>query len=293
MHEAISQMLSKYECRTTDDYIRALREIMQEIALLGLWRMKFFEKTAFYGGTALRILYGLDRYSEDLDFSLLETAEDFDISSYVKGLEKELFAFGFKVRAERINKAIDSPIQSAFLKANTRNQLLTIEVGDEIINAIPKGQILKIKLEVDTDPPSGFSTETRYLLMPIPFAVRSFILPDLFAGKMHAVLCRGWKKRVKGRDWYDFVWFISHHPELHLSHLEKRMRQTGHWKSEKPLSPNEFRSLLEKRIENLDFGMTRHEVEPYVKEPKKLEIWSQKFFMDIATRIKIYNSSEC
>ena len=293
MHEAISQMLSKYECRTTDDYIRVLREIMQEIALLGLWRMKFFEKTAFYGGTALRILYGLDRYSEDLDFSLLEAGEDFDISSYVKGLEKELFAFGFKVKAERINKAIDSPIQSAFLKANTRNQLLTIEVGDEIINAIPKGQILKIKLEVDTDPPSGFSTETRYLLMPIPFAVRSFILPDLFAGKMHAVLCRGWKKRVKGRDWYDFVWFISHHPELHLSHLEKRMRQTGHWKPEKPLSPNEFRSLLEKRIENLDFGMTRQEVEPYVKEPKKLEIWSQEFFMDIATRIKIHNSSEC
>jgi len=287
MHEAISQMLSKYECRTTDDYIRALREIMQEIALLGLWRMKFFEKTAFYGGTALRILYGLDRYSEDLDFSLLEAGEDFDISSYVKGLEKELFAFGFKVNAERINKAIDSPIQSAFLKANTRNQLLTIEVGDEIINAIPKGQILKIKLEVDTDPPSGFSTETRYLLMPIPFAVRSFILPDLFAGKMHAVLCRGWKKRVKGRDWYDFVWFISHHPELHLSHLEKRMRQTGHWKSEKPLSLNEFRSLLEKRIENLDFGITRQEVEPYVKEPKKLEIWSREFFMDIATRIKI------
>ena len=293
MHEAISQMLSKYECRTTDDYIRALREVMQEIALLGLWRMKFFEKAAFYGGTALRILYGLDRYSEDLDFSLLEAGEDFDISSYVKGLEKELFAFGFKVKAERINKAIDSPIQSAFLKANTRNQLLTIEVGDEIIDAIPKGQILKIKLEVDTDPPSGFSTETRYLLMPIPFAVRSFILPDLFAGKMHAVLCRGWKKRVKGRDWYDFVWFISHHPELHLSHLEKRMRQTGHWKSKKPLSPNEFRSLLEKRIENLDFGMTRQEVEPYVKEPKKLEIWSREFFMDIATRVKIHNSSKC
>lgn len=285
MHEAISQMLSKYECRTTDDYTRALREIMQEIALLGLWRMKFFENASFYGGTALRILYGLDRFSEDLDFSLLETREDFDISSYIQGLEKELFAFGFTVRAERINKAIESPIQSAFLKTNTQKQLLTIEVGDKMIKTIPRGQILKIKLEIDTDPPSGFLTETRYLLMPIPFAVRSFILPDLFAGKMHAVLCRGWKKRVKGRDWYDFVWFISHHPNLHLSHLEKRMRQTGHWTSEKTLSTNEFRSLLEKRIEGLDVGVVRQEVEPYLKEPKKLEIWSQEFFMDIATRI--------
>ena len=172
MHEAISQMLSKYECRTTDDYTRALREIMQEIALLGLWRMKFFENASFYGGTALRILYGLDRFSEDLDFSLLETKEDFDISSYIQGLEKELFAFGFTVRAERINKAIESPIQSAFLKTNTQKQLLTIEVGDKMIKTIPRGQILKIKLEVDTDPPSGFLTETRYLLMPIPFAVR-------------------------------------------------------------------------------------------------------------------------
>ena len=285
MHEAISQMLSKYECRTTDDYIHALREIMQEIALLGLWRMKFFENAAFYGGTALRILYGLDRFSEDLDFSLLETNEDFDISSYIQGLEKELFAFGFTVRAERINKATESPIQSAFLKANTQKQLLTIEVGDKMIKKIPKGQILKIKLEVDTDPPSGFLSETRYLLMPIPFAVRSFILPDLFAVQMHAVLYRVWKKRVKGRDWYGFVWFISPHPELHLSHLEKRRYQTGHWKSEKPLSPNEFRSLLEKRIEDLDVGMLRQEVESYVKEPKKLEIWSQQFFMDIATRI--------
>lgn len=285
MHEAISQMLSKYECRAIDDYIRALREIVQEIALLGLWRMKFFERASFYGGTALRILYKLDRYSEDLDFSLLETMEDFDISNYIKGLEDELSAFGFKVEAGRINKAIDSPIQSAFLKLNTRNQLFTIMAGNEIVKTIPKGQILKIKLEIDTDPPSDFSTETRYLLMPIPFAVRSFVLPDLFAGKLHAVLCRGWKKRVKGRDWYDFVWFISHHPELHLSHLEKRMRQTGHWKSEDPLDSKGFRSLLEKRIEGLDVRMARQEVEPYVNEPEKLGIWSKEFFLDIAARI--------
>jgi hypothetical protein len=285
MHKAISQMLSKYQCRTVDDYTKALREIMQEIALLGLWRRKFFEHTAFYGGTSLRILYGLDRYSEDLDFSLLRSWRDFDLFRFIDGLEEEIYSFGFDIKVEKINKAIESPIQSAFLKANTRNQLLSIEVEEKILSEIPKGQILKIKLEVDIDPPPGFSTQSRYLLMPIPFAVRAFILPDLFAGKMHAFLCRGWKSRVKGRDWYDFVWFVTHHPELNLSHLEQRMLQTGHWSSDKSLSPQVFHRLLKERIESLDVETVRREVEPYVKEPEALTLWTKEFFIDIATRI--------
>ncbi len=287
MHEAISQMLSKYECRTMDDYIRALREILQEIALLGLWRRKFFENVAFYGGTALRILYALDRYSEDLDFSLLKHKSDFDISGYSVALQEELFAFGFEVKIERINKAIKSPIQSAFLKANTRNQLIAIAVGEEIVKQIPRRQVLKIKLEVDTDPPSGFSTHSRYLLKPIPFAVRSYMLPDLFAGKMHAVLCRGWKSRVKGRDWYDFVWLVANYPEMHLSHLEQRMRQTGHWISDESLSTQVFHKLLRERIECLDVNMARREVEPYIKNLEALNLWSREFFMDVASRIVI------
>ncbi len=287
MHEAISQMLSKYECRTIDDYIRALREILQEIALLGLWRRKFFENVAFYGGTALRILYALDRYSEDLDFSLLKHKSDFDISGYSVALQEELFAFGFEVKIERINKAIKSPIQSAFLKANTRNQLIAIAVGEEIVKQIPRRQVLKIKLEVDTDPPSGFSTHSRYLLKPIPFAVRSYMLPDLFAGKMHAVLCRGWKSRVKGRDWYDFVWLVANYPEMHLSHLEQRMRQTGHWISDESLSTQVFHKLLRERIECLDVNMARREVEPYIKNLEALNLWSREFFMDVASRIVI------
>ena len=285
MHKAISQMLSKYECRTIDDFIYALREITQEIALLGLWRRKFFENAAFYGGTSLRILYGLDRYSEDLDFSLLKPWHDFDISRFIDGLEEEISSFGFDFRVEKINKAVESPIQSAFLKANTRSQLLSIEVEEKILSEIPRGQILKIKLEVDTDPPTGFSTQTRYLLMPIPFAVRAYILPDLFAGKMHAVLCRGWESRIKGRDWYDFVWFVAFHPELNLSHLEQRMRQTGHWSSDKSLSSQVFHRLLKERIDGLDVEMARREVESYVKEPEKLNLWTKEFFIDIATRI--------
>ena len=287
MHEAITQMLQKYPCTRLEDYTKALREIIQEIALLGLWRSKFFDKAAFYGGTALRILYGLDRFSEDLDFTLLEPMRDFDLGSFGSSLEKELQAFGFDIRLEQKNRNAKTPIQSAFLKAETFSQLLVIELGEKVIREIPKGQLLKIKLEVDTDPPAGFSTETKYLLAPIPFPVRVLILPDLFAGKMHAVLCRRWKTRVKGRDWYDLVWYITHHPELHLAHLEQRMRQTGDWQGTEKLSEKAFSQILRTAIDSLDINKARTEVSHFLNDPETLTIWSKDFFHDIVSRIQM------
>ena len=286
MHEAIGLLLSRYEYRGLNDYVNALREILQEVALLGLWRGKFFEKAALYGGTALRVLYGLDRFSEDMDFSLLEPLDSFDITGYASFLQKETEGFGFDIQLERIDKTIQTPVQSAFLKANTRKQFLVIETGEEILQAIPKGKIVKIKLEVDTDPPPGFETQTRYILQPIPFAVRAFVLPDLFAGKMHAILCRRWKGRVKGRDWYDLVWYAANHPELHLYHLEQRMRQTGDWKGDAPLTSERFKDLLVITIDNLDIDQARKEVEPFVKNPENLSIWSREFFLDVGSRIE-------
>lgn len=290
MHEAISKMLAKYDCRRLDDYVHALREILQEVALLGLWRAKFFEKAAFYGETALRILYGLDRFSEDLDFSLLTPMADFDLGRYTSSLQKEIEAFGFDVWIEKRDKAILSPIQSAFLKADTRNQLLVIEAGKEIVRQLPKGQLLRIRLEVDTDPPSGFTTHTRYLLQPIPFAVRVFVVPDLFAGKLHAVLCRRWKNRVKGRDWYDLIWYAANHPELNLYHLEQRMRQTGDWQDKTPLTPDRFRLLMEEAVKNLDVDQARRDVIPFTRNPDALTVWSRDFFRDVADRIRFVES---
>jgi len=287
MNEAIRQMLATYEIRTVGDSLRALREVMQEIALLGLWRSKLFEHAAFYGGTALRVLYGLDRFSEDLDFSLLEKRIDFDLAGYSEALKRELASFGFAVEIESRPKPVSAAIQSAFLKADTRTQMITVEFDKDLIQQVPRNQVLKIRLEVDVDPPPGFATEVRYLLRPVPFSVRTFSLPDLFAGKMHAVLCREWKSRVKGRDWYDLVWFAAFHPELHLAHLEERMRQTGHWKGPAPLRAEDLRDLLAKRIDQVDIGLIRHEVEPFVKDAASLAIWSKEFFLDVASRIKI------
>lgn len=285
MHEAVARMLAKYEIQSLDDRVRALREIIQEVALLGLWRARFFEHAAFYGGTALRILHGIDRFSEDLDFSLLAPSDDFSLERYSAALEEEVRAFGFNVRVEPVVKSAQSAVQSAFLKANTRNELLVIETADRVAQDLPPGQVLKIKVEVDTDPPPGFLTATRYLLLPIPFAVRCYTLPSLFAGKMHALLCRKWKNRVKGRDWYDLVWYAANHPQLNLHHLEQRMRQTGHWSEAAPLTHAAFEELLKDAIACLDIEQARQDVAPFVRDHQTLALWSQEFFRDVATRI--------
>ena len=287
MHEAITRMLARYEQKSSGDAVRALREIIQEVALLGLWRARFFEHAAFYGGTALRILYGLDRFSEDLDFSLLEPTAGFDLTRHTAALEEELYSFGFNVRVEKVNKVVETAVQSAFLKLNTRNALIVIEAGEEITRQIPAGQVLKVKLEVDTDPPADFATHTRYLLQPIPFAVRCYTLPSLFAGKMHALLFRKWKNRVKGRDWYDLVWYAAHHPQLNLAHLEQRMRQTGHWTTDQKLSPAAFKELLNGTIDSLDVDQARRDVAPFIQDQGMLAIWSRDFFLDVAGRIEL------
>ena len=284
MHEAVRQMLEKYDCRRLEDYVQALREILQEIALLGLWRSKFFERAAFYGGTSLRILHGLDRFSEDMDFSLLSSEQNFSLGRYGDALQREMRAYGFDVWTETKSKRTTSAIQSAFLKANTLKQLLIIEAGEEIVRALPKGQQVKIKLEVDTDPPGGFETEIAYLLQPIPFSVRVYTLPDLFAGKMHALLCRKWKQRVKGRDWYDLIWYVTHHPTLHLSHLEQRLRQSG---DRDVITPQVFRKDLHNAIDALNVDNAKRDIEPFVRTPEVLDVWSHAFFHTLVDRIQL------
>jgi hypothetical protein len=287
MNEAVQSMLERYHCRTRDDHVHALREILQELALLGLWRSKFFEHAAFYGGTALRVLYGLDRYSEDLDFSLLRADPGFTLGSYGDALRQEMSSFGFDVSFDRSAKPRNTAIESAFLKTNTFRQLVVIEAGGDLLRGMHSRQLLKIKLEVDTDPPEGFVTESRYVLQPVPFAVRAYSLPDLFAGKMHALLCRKWKNRVKGRDWYDFAWYAGHHPKIRISHLEARMRQSGHYADKQPLDGAGLLLRLHQAVGKLDVRQVKAEVAPFVRDKRSLDVWSHEFFNQIADRIEV------
>lgn len=285
MHEAISNMLERYECRTRDDYTNALREILQDIAMLGLWRSKFFEHAAFYGGTALRLLYGLDRYSEDLDFSLLKTDDAFSLGTYGEALCREISSFGFDVDFEDRKTARTSAIESVFLKANTYKQLVVIGITEDLLRDLHPAKNLKIRLEVDTDPPGNFETETHYVLQPVPFPVRTYKLPDLFAGKLHAILCRKWKTRVKGRDWYDLVWYIARHPQVRLAHLESRMRQSGDYTDDEALVPEVLQALLRRAVDGLDIEKVRWEVAPFIRDQRALDMWSQEFFAEVITRI--------
>ncbi|MCK5535080.1 nucleotidyl transferase AbiEii/AbiGii toxin family protein, partial [bacterium] len=227
MNDAIRIMLSRYNCRGTDDYENALKEIIQEIALLGFWRSKFFEKACFYGESALRILYGLDRFSEDMDFSLLKRNKKFSLMSYCKAVKNELKSFGFSVTIDEKKKKIQTNIDSAFIKTGTLQNMIMIDIPKSATKRIHPGKILKIKIEVDVNPPQGFQVEAKYLFHPVPFSVNTYVQPDLFAGKLHAVLCRSWGNRVKGRDWYDMVWFVGRDIAVRLKHLENRMKQTG------------------------------------------------------------------
>ncbi len=287
MNPAIESMLARYGCESAEDYEHALREVFQELALLGLWRGKFFEHAAFYGGTALRILHGLDRFSEDMDFSLLVPDPSFDLSVYCVFIEKELTGWGFPVEVSVKEKTVESAVESAFLKADTKEQMLLIDAPASVAGRVHRNQMLRIKVEVDTNPPPGFKMESKYLLQPIPFSVRTYTLSSLFSGKIHALLFRKWSRRVKGRDWYDFVWYVARGVPVDLEHLSMRMRQTGHWDSDDPLDEQDFRNLLLKRIENLDVAGALKDVEPFLNRPDSVSIWSREFFEQVAERVPI------
>jgi predicted nucleotidyltransferase component of viral defense system len=287
MNRLITNLLENYDLKTQDEYEVALKEIVQHLTLLGLWRSKFYEHAALYGGTALRLFYGLRRFSEDLDFSLVQNEEEFNLLPHLKSIEKEIEAFGFKFSVEKKIKKIISPIESAFLKGNTRINLLVIQAPDNIIKGLHREQKIKIKLEVDTDPPPGSQHEVKTLLTPIPFEVKVFTKPDLFAGKVHAVLCRGWQSRVKGRDFYDLVWFIGQKIPCRVEYLKEKMIQTNHWKKEDNLNKDRLVQVLQEKFKAVDFNKASQDVRPFIKDKQELALWGRDFFLEIIKNIAV------
>ncbi len=237
----------------------------------------------------MRILHGLDRFSEDLDFSLMRVDPEFDLSKYEDAVVEALHSFGFEVSIQIKEK--ESPVKSAFLKGDTTQHLLNIEAPQDIIDTFGKGKLVKIKFEVDTNPPLDFQSEKVTLLSPSPFMVNTMSISSLFAGKMHAILCRNWASRPKGRDWYDLVWYISHGHTVDLNHLNARLRQSCAWqkKNSMVISNNVTKEdvlvLLTKRIDELDILAAKRDVMGFISDSKTLDIWSKKFFHQIANKV--------
>jgi len=275
MADIFDQMLSRYEILTKDDERNAKHEVMQQIALAGLYRAQFFDKAAFYGGTCLRIFHGLQRFSGDMDFSLLKKDEDFSIENYFDSIENEFKALGRKVEIYKKEKKEQSQVESAFLKDNT--DIYNIQFQTE--------SSIKIKLEVDKDPPLLFQTEHKLLLLPFSFMTRCLTLSGLFAGKMHAFLFRTWRNRVKGRDWYDFEWYIRNQIPIDFNHFLERTIQSESIERGS-LTINEFRKLVKKKIDNTKIGLVTADVSPFIKNPKDLEIWSNDYFLQLVDLIQ-------
>ena len=281
----ISEMLQEYKCANEQQAMNALREIMQNVALFALSRQGFFSRAAFYGGTALRILYGLNRGSEDMDFTLLKPDPKFELGGYAGGIETVFASFGLKVSFAEKVKLRKTDIRSAFLKGNTKAQLLSIGLDGALARRIHARNELKIKIEVDFQPPSGFATETISLYRPQPFAVRACTLPDLLAGKLHAVLFRSWGTRVKGRDWYDLAWYAGTHPEYNLRHLEMRARQSGDWSGVSSLTEDDVHALLEEKLASIDLEAAGDDVRPFLRDLNDLAWWNRDFFLDAFRRL--------
>ena len=281
-------MLDKYTIETEDDFMNALKEVFQEIALLGLYRAGFFEKACFYGGTALRIFYGLDRFSEDLDFSLLQNDEKFYIEKYFPKIINEFKALDVDISASKKIKRKENGIETAFLKTGTEIRSLGIKNSRiaGLLKNMHHGQKIKIKIEIDTNPPLKFATESKTLLLPITFHIVSMTLPDLYAGKMHAVLFRSWANRVKGRDWYDFEWYVKKRAELNLEHLKERIIKSGKWKKEDNFDADIFKNLMMKKIDSLDIKNAKQEVKPFIKNPDVLNSWTKEYFKTLVGLVR-------
>ena len=279
MDSIFNNMLAPYMATTPVDKKNAAQEVIQEMVLCGLSRSGLFDHAAFYGGTALRIFYGLDRFSEDLDFSLTAPSKEFDISRYFPLLEKEMRSFGLNMSAGQKQKHVDSQIQSAFLKGDTQEHLLLFFPDEQIQAAV--GEKIKIKFEIDINPAPFARFSQRYRLLPAPYQVRLYDEPSLFAGKIHAVLCRGWKNRIKGRDLYDYVFYLSRNIAVNLAHLRAKLMQTGFLQDGAEFEMAHLQNALFERFRAIDYENAKADVTPFLSNQSSLDLWSEDFFCDI------------
>lgn len=281
MDNIIEQMLSQHESATLTDKKNSIKEVVQEIILCGLSRAGFFQTAAFYGGTALRIFYGLDRFSEDLDFSLMTPDSGFRLDGYLPALEKELLTYGFRFKAESKVKSKDSDVLSAFVKGSTREHILFCYADERLAQTIVGSELIKVKFEVDTTPPPYAGFERQFRLLPIPYEINLYDMPSLFAGKMHAVICRAWKNRVKGRDLYDYVFYLSRQTPVNLKHLNARLIDSGFKGAGNDMSLDEIKQILIRRFGQIDYAQAKSDVLPFIRNPASLDMWSKEFFQSI------------
>jgi predicted nucleotidyltransferase component of viral defense system len=276
--EIIRERLASYKATHALEEEQATKEILQEVVLYVLWRAGFFEAAAFQGGTSLRILHKLPRFSEDLDFILLQPNSLFDWGQYLPSLQVGLEEFG--LRSELLDRSrMDQNIRKAVLKNDSISRQLNLKFTRD------RGPTLKIKLEIDVNPPAGSNFAYTYLDFPLDFEVCHQDLPSNFALKIHALLCRPY---LKGRDWYDFNWYIKHKTEPNLPHLEAALKQYGPWKGQDlAVTTRWVIDRLDEKISTIDWKAAAADVERFLglAERQSLKLWSAQFFTRKAAQL--------
>ena len=279
--QIIQQRLLSYNCKTDIEEQQAIREITQEVVLAALGRDDFFKHALFQGGSCLRIFYGLNRFSEDLDFILQKPAPDFQLKNYLRYLTDELSAYGYNIEITDREKA-DSTIKKAFLKDGSLGKVIHLRHSKQ--TGTPAK--IRIKLEVDTNPPLGSGYELQYLDFPFVSAVAVQDKPSLFAGKIHALLCRNY---IKGRDWYDFIWYTSQGIGINYEFLASAINQIGLWQN-RNVKTDKIWVLgeLEKKITSLNWKQVSDDVRPFIRsnEQASLNLWSKELFLGQLRKLK-------
>jgi len=281
MNTVLQNMLNKYKIKNTIDETNAIKEIIQEIVICGLSRGGFFKEAAFYGGTALRIFYGLNRFSEDLDFALLEPNKNFDLSKYFSFVEKEVQAYGLKLSITEKEKTKDSNIKSAFLKGDTKEHILMFFPNENMKNAMSLKSI-KIKFEVDINPPSGATYDFKYKLLPSPHQVRLYDEGSLFAGKIRAILCRNWSYRTKGRDLYDYIFYLSRGVKVNINLVKEKLIDSGVLETSDDFNIDILKEILNKKFNEIKYSDSKEDVITFIEDKDSLNLWSSEFFIEIS-----------
>jgi len=271
MKDIIQKKLETYKATSPDDELNALKEITQEVALYSLYKVGFFQNVCFLGGTSLRILHGLDRFSEDLDFSLWKPDVKFNLESFLDKAMVQMNAYGYDLSIDK-KDLDDKSVQGRFIKDDSIKKVLTFKHMQDFRSKI------KIKVEVDTNPPDGAEKTVEYVDFPMDFPVSAHDLKSCMSGKIHALLCRPY---VKGRDWYDLLWYLAQNVSPNMIFLENALFQTGPWKNNQiELNDKFVKDELSKKIASIDWKTTREDVRKFLKVEKAetLELWSSEFF---------------
>ena len=284
MNSVLKNMLDKYEIKNSIDETNAMKEIIQEIVICGLSRGGFFNEAAFYGGTALRIFYGLNRFSEDLDFALLKPNKDFDLSKYFPFIEKEVQAYGLNLSITEKEKTKDSNIMSAFLKGDTKEHILIFFPNENMQNTTSLKNI-KIKFEVDINPPSGAKYDLKYKLLPSPHQVKLYDEASLFAGKIHAILCRNWNYRTKGRDLYDYIFYLSKNISVNLELVKEKLIDSNVLKGNDNFDINILKEMLTNKFNEINYNDAKEDVIAFIEDKDSLNLWTKEFFIEITKNL--------